>query len=335
MSGLANPRRLTFDADGTLLVAEAGSGGLTGGISARKGADAQTRLLSNLPSTAAPDGSDSVGPSDVRRAADGRLAVLFGLGAGPDERDALGTGYERLATLSLYDAATKKWETRNDFAVREGAENPDGGEINSNPYSFVEDGTGYAVADAGANVVWRDGGSTLFTPQLVPGPGDPLPDPFPMDAVPTSVIARPGGGFMVGELGGFPFYKGYSRLYTLDADGKIVGTRAGFTTILDMAYAPDGSLLLAEYTTNGLTSGSPLGAIKRLRADGTIDTLISGLITPTSLAFGDDGLLYVAAQDATLGGVVLRYAYAPVPEPATFAALAVGWVALARRRRTA
>ena len=333
MSGLKSPRNLFVDGDGSVFVAEAGNGGLTGGISVRKGAGAQTKYLDRLPSAAAPDGSDSVGPADIRRAPDGRLAVIFGLGADPAKRTSLGAGYEKLATLSLYDASTGTWQTTRDFAAREASEGAPDGEVNSNPFSFAPDGAGFAVADAGANAVWRDSGATFFAPQPVAPPGPGLPNPFPMDAVPTSIVARPGGGFMVGELGGFPFYKGLSRLYTLDAAGKIVDTRAGFTQIVDMAYAPDGSLLLTEFTTNGLRSGDPSGVVKRLRPDGTLETLISGLVTPTSLAFGQDGLLYITDNDLQLGGLVRRYAYQPVPEPATLAALGAGALAFLKRRK--
>ena len=344
MSGLSSPRNLYFDTDGTLLVAEAGSGGLSGGIASRKGSDAQGTYLTGLPSAAAPDGSDSVGPADLMRTADGRLAVLFGLGGSPAKRTALGDDYGKLGTLSFYDPNTKSWSLGEDYATREATEDPDKtgnpatDEINSNPYSFVADGAGYAVVDAGANALWRDDTTTLFTRQDVPFGGGS----FPMDAVPTSILARPGGGFLVGELGGFPFAPGKSRIYTLDANGVIDTTKTldGFTAILDMAYAPDGSLLVAQFVDKGLNQDptkpfDPTGSIKRLRPDGTIETLISGLVTPTSIAFGPDGSLYVTDTDRQLGGLVRRYAYQPVPEPATFAALGLGALTMLRRRKRA
>ena len=344
MSGLSSPRNLYFDTDGTLLVAEAGSGDLTGAIASRKGTEAQGTYLAGLPSAAAPDGSDSVGVADLMRTADGRLAVLFGLGGSPAKRTALGDDYGKLGTLSFYDPSTKSWSLGEDYAAREASEDPDKAgnpatdEINSNPYAFVADGAGYAVVDAGANALWRDGATTLFTRQDVPFGGGS----FPMDAVPTSILARPGGGFLVGELGGFPFAPGKSRIYTLDADGKIdtKETLSGFTAILDMAYAPDGSLLVAQFVDKGLnqdpaTAFDPTGSVKRLRPDGTIETLISGLVTPTSIAFGPDGALYVTDTDRQLGGLVRRYAYQPVPEPATFAALGLGALGFLKRRRKA
>ena len=341
MSGLSNPRNLYFDTDGTLLVAEAGSGGLTGGIASRKGTGTQGTYLAGLPSAASPDGSDSVGVADLKRTADGRLAVLFGLGGSPEKRSALGTDYGKLGTLSFYNPTTKSWSLGEDYAAREAREDPDKtgnpmtDEINSNPYAFVADGAGYAVVDAGANALWRDDSTTLFTRQSVPFGGGS----FPMDAVPTSILARPGGGFLVGELGGFPFAPGKSRIYTLDANGGIETekTLSGFTAILDMAYAPDGSLLVAQFVDKGLNQNpaafDPTGSIKRLRPDGTIETLISGLVTPTSIAFGPDGALYVTDTDRQLGGLVRRYAYQPVPEPSTLAALGLGALAFLKRRR--
>ena len=100
-----------------------------------------------------------------------------------------------------------------------------------------------------------------------------------------------------------------------------------------MAYASDGSLLVVEIADQGLLVGGP-GAVKRIRTDGTVDTLISGLATPTSVAF-HDGSLYVTNRSLTGEGQVLKYAYAPVPEPASMIALGMGAVALLRRRKRA
>ena len=41
------------------------------------------------------------------------------------------------------------------------------------------------------------------------------------------------------------------------------------------------------------------------------------------------------SRNATLGGIVTRYAYQPVPEPASMVALGLGAVAMLRRRKRA
>lgn len=350
MSGLANPRGLFVDADGTVLVAEAGSGGgatgvpitvdtgpvtfgKTGGISSRLGLGAQTRLLSGLSSIAVPSGAEATGPNDLVRGADGRLAVLFGLASGSTNRAILGADGAQLGTLSLYNQTTNTWSLYSDYAQREQSTNPDGDVINSNPFGLTRDGNRFVVADGGANVLWRDGGATLIPGQLVPSPFGP--GLFPQASVPTSVTFLPGGGYLVSELGGFPFTQGASRLHAVASDGTYMGSKSpGFTSIVDTALTPDGSLLVLEINRNGLIKGGP-GQLKRIRLDGTVDLLIGDLTDPTSIALSGDSLYVTNDALSPTGGQVLRYGYTPVPEPASLAALGLGALALLRRRRSA
>ena len=301
-------------------------------MSTRLGSGAQARLLSNLPSIAKADGTEATGPADIGFAANGSLAVLFGLGGSPTQRAAVGGGGALLGTLATYATPMSTAQVVADYAVREQNENPDRTtEINSNPYSMARSGAGFVVADSGANALWRDGGFTLMGQQNVLGPGGAT---YAQDSVPTGVVARPGGGFTVASLGGFPFTVGQSRIFTVGADGTLLGeSKYGLTTITDLAYAPDGSLIVSELSATGLLAPTA-GDIKRIRAGGSVDLLFGGLIAPTSLAFGPDGFLYVTNNSISgTDGQVLRYAYSPVPEPATLAALGLGTLAFLRRRR--
>lgn len=349
MSGLNAPRGLFIDADGGVYVAEAGSGGgpsgtavtigagpatfgLTGGISYRKGTNAQVAVVSNIGSCATTATGEAVGAHDILRANDGRLAVLIGFGASPTTRATLGATGSMMGTLSYYNEGTGGWSTGVDFLTREESTNPDGGPIDSDPFGFMHDGTGFAVADAGANAAWVAGGSTVFSSRSAPNPFGP--GTLDMQSVPTSIVARPGGGWLVGELTGFPFEPGAARIHEVGADGSLLASHEyGFTNIIDMAWDSHGDLLVLEHASTGILSGGS-GSLKRLRVDGSIDTVISGLATPTSFAIGNDGFVYVTNDTYAPGvGQVLRYAYAPVPEPASMLALGAGLATLARRRR--
>jgi hypothetical protein len=350
MSGLNSPRGLFVDADGTVFVAEAGSGGgpngpqvtvgaglatfgLTGGISYRKGLDPQVAMFSNLPSVATLASGEAVGTHDILRANDGRLAVLTGMGGNPTSRASLGSDADRMGTLSFYDQNTGTWSIDTDFLAKEASVNPDGNPVfDSDPFGFAHNGAGFVVADAGANAAWIGSGFTAFSTRMEPNPFNPGSD-VPMQSVPTSIVARPGGGWMVGELTGFPFVPGTARLHELAADGTLIQSlELGLTNIIDLAYDSHGDLLVLEHSSTGLLSGGT-GSLKRVLSDGTIQTVISGLDTPTSFALSNDGFLYVTSNSYAPGvGQVLQYKYAAVPEPMTMAALGLGFGVLRRRK---
>jgi sugar lactone lactonase YvrE len=59
----------------------------------------------------------------------------------------------------------------------------------------------------------------------------------------------------------------------------------GFTNIVDIAFGPDGSLLVLEIAANSLLGDPPAGGLTRVTPDGARETLISeGLFFPTGLA---------------------------------------------------
>ena len=112
-SGLDNPRQLSFTGN-TLYVAEAGTGGRgpciegpegdaclgTTGAVAGVRMGVQSRVLTGLPSMAAPDGSGAIGPADVFVVGPtGRYAVTVGLGHDPAVKKELGWRARRLGTV--------------------------------------------------------------------------------------------------------------------------------------------------------------------------------------------------------------------------------------------
>ena len=167
-----------------------------------------------------------------------------------------------------------------DLAQWEADNNPDaadpGSAVDSNPYgvAIAADGS-YLVTDAGGNDVLSvaaDGTVSLLGvlhAQFVPAPVDPAaspaPDPnaspamMPMQAVPTSVVVGPDGALYVSQLTGFPFPVGGSTIWRIEAGGEPTPYATGLTHVMDLAFAPDGTLWAVELAKNGLLSGDVTG----------------------------------------------------------------------------
>jgi hypothetical protein len=70
---------------------------------------------------------------------------------------------------------------------------------------------------------------------------------------------------------------------------------AGFTNIIDIARADDGTMYVLEFATNGLLNG-PAAALVQIRTDGTRKTLMNSaeLPVPGGVAVGSDGMVYLS-----------------------------------------
>jgi hypothetical protein len=242
--------------DGSLLVADSGAGV----VELRKGAG---QLIFDLP-----------GVVDIAPFGRGFMLALTGGGEG----DTAG----RLFKISK----GKKQEVANLMAY-EASANPDGGEINSNPFDVAALKGGKAlVADAGGNdllIIGPKGkvdwvatlpsqlASTEHVKNLVGCPTDNpdlaficgLPEMMPAEAVATSVAVGPDGAYYVGELTGFPSPLGMSRVWriepgTLHAQcGSSPACRVvadGFTSIVDLAFGPKGKLYVVEFDEAGFAA---------------------------------------------------------------------------------
>jgi hypothetical protein len=146
--------------------------------------------------------------------------------------------------------------------------------------------------------------------------------------VPTS-IATDNGNLYVGNLGLFPVLTQRERVITLSKDlqffdttpgletkakdldkFRVASSLAGFTTIISLKFGPDGLLYALEITpVPGYPTPAPVGMVVRLSGNGTIEPVIAGLTFPTGMAFGPDNALYVSNfGDGPAGqGEVLRF----------------------------
>lgn len=274
-TGFNNPRQLAWGSDGSLLVAEAGRGsttgrncfagpegttcvGATGSVSLIRN-PAWTykakphRIVGGLLSGAAPDGGSAVGSDGVSNARD-RLLIqetYFPV--------TLPSSLPRWQNGKLLDLRFGRLGTVADIAAVERSRNPDGLQVDSDPYAVLALGGKRSVtADAAANdlVLVDRGKARPFTVFPLHGCGGVRSEQCDRESVPTSLALGPHGALYVGELAHFE--PNEARVWKVDPhSGKLLGyygrngticrsDKAGFTTITGVAFGHDGSLYVSE-----------------------------------------------------------------------------------------
>jgi hypothetical protein len=338
-SGLNSPRGMAFLPGGDLYVAESGfnGGGLqipgpapgvlldygtNGSVSRVRPDGATRRFAAALPNlTVSPAGAQltpSVGGSiqvfglvDLAIGPSGTPIGLFGFATAPALRAQLGPRGRYLATLAglhLVDGQPAGVTQLADFAAFENSNNPGGDDLVSDPYAMLVDGPSVYIVDGGANTVLRVGQSghvtlvAAFPARAVTGA------PFPVQSVPTAIAKGPDGALYVGEFTGFPFIPGLARVFRIMPGQPAQVFLQGFTQIIDLAFDASGDLYVLEYASRSLLESNPEGALIRVSRSGQRTVLLSaGLVFPTSMSFGPDGLLYIANYGTYRGlGQVIR-----------------------------
>ncbi len=322
-SGLSSPRGLTLDAAGNVVVAVQGTGQMDSAIVRLRDLDADgvsnptewKYAASGLPSSAGPEGQ-LVGASDIAIDADGELYFVTGI-------------FEADRGIPTYQAV---WSTLaesddvNEFLVaapyaslwdHEVASNPDGAQLDSNPYSLVVDDTGNAyVNDSGSNATLKvdaDGSVSTYAwyPQFPVSPALGMGDAI--DAVPTGIAWGPDGAlyvsFLHGEIditNGLPPFEQSGVVYRLadgngDGDtmdeGEMTEYASGLTTSTAITFDNEGRLISTEFRGFFFGPDMNTGRVVRWNADSeSWDVLADGLTTPTGVTVGADGTVYVAEE---------------------------------------
>jgi hypothetical protein len=319
VTGLNGPRGLHFGPDGNLYVAEAGTGGTnsttctqviapvgpyTGGNTSRISridrSGKVTVVASGLPSTIDAMG-DISGVSDLAFV-DGTLYALEG-GAGCSHGDSLPNG------LYSVNAKTGSWKlvaNLSKFVQNHPVKYP-------NPPDFEPDGTFYSMVEFNHRLYAVEPNHGQIISIGMDGSMSNALDVSASEGhiVPTAITARDGQLYL-GNLNQFPIEPNFARILTLgyaecghlDADGledhgfghslHVLASKAGFTTVVGTAFGPDGLLYVLELSD---AAGYPTpgdGKVVRVKRDGDIEDVATGLVVPTAMTFGPDEKLYVS-----------------------------------------
>jgi len=152
--GLNAPRGVAIATDGSIYVAEAGTGGdqcmgeegeqvcmgLSGSI-ARITDGTTTRVLSDLHSLII-GGVEIVGPSDVALIDDDTFYTVINLGGDPAEREGAPEPNKSMAGWLLRGSSDGTYEAVADIAAFEAANNPEPTMVDSNPQSVTTSDAG-------------------------------------------------------------------------------------------------------------------------------------------------------------------------------------------------
>jgi hypothetical protein len=114
--------------------------------------------------------------------------------------------------------------------------------------------------------------------------------------VPTAIDAW-NGRFFLGNLGTFPIAPGSEKLWKLTAGGRLQVVATGLSTVLSVVVDAHGRIYALEsMTMPGFPGPDQLGsgAVVRVRSDGTLVPIATGLSLASGMALGPDHALYVS-----------------------------------------
>jgi hypothetical protein len=302
-SGLTNPRGVTWAADGTLYVAQAGKGG----------------EMLGTPTAPPPVGPFQGGPTaSIVRIENGCPAIVAGDLPSSSNAVAEVLGAEDLAVLGgeLYASVDGGGEAHGNAAQPSGVYRilANGTSelvadlsawVRENPTQFVPpdfdpDAAGFSlVADEAAGALWVVNPNSGEIISVTPGGAITRIADLSVDhPVPTGLAVDPNGGIYIGNLTAVPYSDGAAHVLHVAPDGAVTEVWKGLTAVTDVAVGPDGALYAAEMST-GNTEAPPFavpgsGKIVRQTGPDSMEEVATGLMFPISISFGTDGALYVS-----------------------------------------
>ncbi|MCB9162515.1 MAG: ScyD/ScyE family protein, partial [Caldilineaceae bacterium] len=295
VDGLFGPLGLEALADGSLLVAEEGTGQRddSAGVSLITPDGTVGRFISGLPSTR--DAGDLAGVPLVKLSPDGTTLYVGNFGVGhlwtytlSADEQAHGIALPAVP-LTTDDLGTAMARLNNVMLI--------------NPFDMTFDAAGVpVVADASGNGVAKENanGTTRFIHRF-----DQLPNPVmasdTIEAVPTG-ITRVDDEYWVTLTGGCPYPAGGGQLVAIDEARNQRTIVDGLNMPIDVAVGPDGTVWVLEFARftadadcfSGKGYQTETGRLSRLRPDGTLETVIDHLNFPGAVLPMDDGSLYIS-----------------------------------------
>ncbi len=329
-SGLDNPRGLAVDRHGRVLVALAGQGGPGGYGTSSKIIRISTGGVRDyrvgLPSIISPEGEvGGVHAVDV-----GRHGRVYGLvGGGPQSVDPRFSSLMRVSQggESIKADLQAFRNAHPDLTDLDVPPNP----TDTNAYDLESLRNGkHLVADAGGNellivdthgrvkTVAKFPNAMVGTGHLPADFGFPPGFELPAEAVPTSVAIGPDGYWYVGELKGFPFTPGASRVWRVSPKARDVVCDPeaehgpctlfadGFTSIVGLDFGPRGDLYVVEIVKAGVfnlfSGGDTTGALWRVKHGHKTEIAEGRLTAPGGVAVSRSGTIYVTNFSVSVGG---------------------------------
>lgn len=298
LTGLVNPRGITFGPDGALYVAEAGAGGPdTPDIGARGrryrvGYTARvsrvtvqghwSTVLDGLPSLF--NGDDELGATDVAFLGSTLyvLTATGGYGIGNPAFDnvllrlGVGGAAARVFNLTEYNLAS-----------------PARARVLDPSRTDVPGGMPFGLAALDGALFATDGNQEHVTRITPEGQAQRILEYPASDRVLTGLAAGPDGALYVAEFGPAPHRDGSALITRLTRDGQARPFIEGLVNAIDIAFGPDRLPYVLEFARPGVRIPWS-GRVLRVTPRGEREVVVSGLNFPTSLAFGPDGNLYIA-----------------------------------------
>jgi DNA-binding beta-propeller fold protein YncE len=321
VDGLNNPRGIAVTPGGLVLVAEAG----TGRVLAIAGKTVRP-VVRGLPTQTSPEG-ETTGVVNVA-ARLGRITVA--IGGGPQNVDRRFDTIDRITAHHRTRIAADIQAYRNahpDTTDLDQPPNP----TDSNAYGLAAlPKERFLVTDAAGNeldLIGSDGrirtvakfpNQVISTSHLPAGILPPTVTAVPAEAVPTSVAVGPDGWWYVGELKGFPFTPGASRVWRISpsarnvvcdpaaTSGACTVFADGFTSITGLDFGPDGSLYVAEMVKAGVgnlffNSGDLHGAVIKVHNGVRTELGAGQIVLAGDVAISRGGTVYVTDHSVIPG----------------------------------